>query len=104
MGHFWTIIGGELDHPSGPHFTRVTASLTRSNFQVQTSSNRPQSAYNSILRKSPGFSESGCLLSPAPVDTARSDTLKEAFIVISLVGSMHGSPEDFDRIQHPERG
>jgi len=104
MGHFWTILGGGLDYPSGSHFTRAIASSTRSNCQVQISSRRPQRTYDSILQKSPELAESGRLLSPVPADITRPDTLKAAFkdasTVISLVGLMHGSPEDFDRIQH----
>jgi uncharacterized protein YbjT (DUF2867 family) len=94
----------DLDYPPGSHFTRAIASSTRSNCKVQISSRRPQRIYDSILRKSPELVESGRLLPPVPADITRPDTLKEAFkdasTVISLVGLMHGSPEDFDRIQH----
>ena len=70
---------------------------------MQVSSRRPERAHDSILRNSPELVESGRLLPPLPVDVTRPDTLTEAFknasTVISLVGLMHGSPEDFDRIQ-----
>ncbi|KAF9648494.1 NAD(P)-binding protein [Thelephora ganbajun] len=88
----------------GSHFARAIASSTKSNCQVQISSRHPQKIYDSILRKSPELVESGRLLPPVPGDITRPDTLKEMFkdasTVISLVGLMHGSPEDFDRIQH----
>ena len=94
----------ETDYLSGSHFARAIASSTRSNFQVQVSSRRPGRVYDSILRKSPELAGSGRLLRPLAVDITRPDTLTEVFknasTVISLVGLMHGSPEDFDRIQH----
>lgn len=102
--YFWAIQGGGPDYLPGTHFTRVIASSTKASCQVQISSRRPQNIYDSILRKSPELVESGRLLPPVAADITRPDTLKEAFkeasTVISLVGLMHGSPEDFDRIQH----
>ena len=104
MVRFKVTLGNENDHRLGSHFARAIASSTRSNFQVQVSSRRPERVYDSILRESPELVESGRLLPPFPVDITRPDTLTEAFknasTVISLVGLMHGSPEDFDRIQH----
>ena len=71
---------------------------------MQVSSRRPEGVYDSILRESPEFVDSGRLLPPLPVDITRPDTLTEAFknasTVISLVGLMRGSPADFDRTQH----
>ena len=102
--HFWTIPGGGTDCLPGSHFTRAIASSTKSNRKVQISSRRPQRIYDSILLKSPELVESGRLLPPVAADITRPDTLKDAFkdasTVISLVGLMHGSPEDFDRVQH----
>ena len=103
-GCFWIITNGGPDYPLGTHFTRVVASSTKSNCQVQISSRRPKRIYDSILQKSPELVESGRLLPPVSADITHPDTLKDAFkdasTVISLVGLMHGSPEDFDRIQH----
>ena len=97
------LVGGEADYLSGSHFARAIASSTKSNCRVQISSRRPQRIYDSIQRKSPELVESGRLLPPVAADITRPDTLKDAFkdasTVISLVGLMHGSPEDFDRIQ-----
>ena len=97
-------LGTGADNCSGSHFARAIASSTRSNFQVQVSSRHPERVHASILQKSPELVESGRLLPPLPVDITRPETLTEAFkdasTVISLVGLMHGSPEDFDRIQH----
>ena len=90
--------------PLGSHFARAFASSTQSNYRVQISSRRPQRIYDSILQKSPELLESERLLPPVPADITRPDTLEEAFkdasVVISLVGLMYGSREDFDRIQH----
>ena len=94
----------EVYYLPGSHFTRAIASSTQSDYRVQISSRRPQRIYDSILRKSPELLESGRVLPPVPADITHPDTLKEAFkdasVVISLVGLMHGSREDFDRIQH----
>lgn len=103
-GYFWAVPISRSDYLPGSHFARVIASSTRSDCQVQISSRRPQRVYDSIHQKSPELIESGRLLPPAPADITRPDTLKDAFkdasTVISLVGLMYGSPEDFDRIQH----
>ena len=103
-GHFWTTSGGGTDYLPGSHFTRAIASSTKSNCKVQISSRHPQRIYDTILRKSPELIESGRVLPPVAADIIRPDTLKDAFkdasTVISLVGLMHGSPEDFDRVQH----
>ena len=97
-------IDGRPDYLPGTHFARTIASLTKSSCQVQISSRRPKRIYDSILQKSPELVGSGRLLPPIAADITRPDTLKEAFkdasTVISLVGLMYGSPEDFDRIQH----
>lgn len=102
--YFRFIVRGEPDHLPGSHFARAIASSTKSSCQVQISSRHPQRIYDSILRRSPELVESGRLLPPVPADITRPDTLKEGFkgasTVISLVGLMHGSFEDFDRIQH----
>lgn len=94
----------EVYYLPGSHFARAIASSTQSNLRVQISSRRPQRVHDSILRKSPELLKSGRLLPPAPADITRPDTLEEAFkdasVVISLVGLMYGSHEDFDRVQH----
>jgi uncharacterized protein YbjT (DUF2867 family) len=96
--------GVGTDRLEGSHFTHAIASSTKSSCQVQISSRHPQRIYDSILQKSPDLIASRRLLPPVPADITRPDTLKEVFkdaaTVISLVGLMYGSREDFDRIQH----
>ena len=92
------------DTKPGSHFARVIASSTKSNCQVQISSRSPKRIYDTILQTSPELVASGRLLPPVSADITHPDTLKRAFegatTVISLVGLMYGSREDFDRIQH----
>ncbi|KAL0951514.1 hypothetical protein HGRIS_008199 [Hohenbuehelia grisea] len=67
--------------------------------RIQISSRNPEKLHSSLKATIP----SSILLPPVSLDITRSDTLKKAFkdadVIVSLVGIMHGSPEDFERIQ-----
>ena len=67
--------------------------------RIQVSSRHPQSTYTQLTRDIPQEH----LLPPIPIDITNPQTLRQAFdnadVVVSLVGILHGSPEQFDKIQ-----
>lgn len=79
----------------------MAASSGEPSLAVQISSRNPSRIWT-ILHSDSDLPKDR-LLPPAPVDITRPHTLNDAFkgasVVISLVGIMHGSPADFQRIQ-----
>ncbi|KAH7909782.1 hypothetical protein BJ138DRAFT_1066393 [Hygrophoropsis aurantiaca] len=69
--------------------------------RVQISSRHPEKIHG-VLNASPSLDRTR-LLSPRAVDITKPETLNAAFagadVIVSLVGIMNGSPEDFERIQ-----
>lgn len=67
--------------------------------RIQISSRNPQTLHAKLVKEVP----KNCLLSPVPLDITKPDTLvpafKDASVVVSLVGLMHGRPQEFDDIQ-----
>ena len=92
------------DHltPSGSNIARAIATASTPNRLVQVSSRRPDRVYRSLLDALPADAQRR-LLPPKVVDVTEPSTLASAFqnanVVVSLVGIMHGSPADFERIQ-----
>lgn len=88
-----------LLYPVGKH---IATALSRASsagavtHQIQLASLHPEKLY-SALKSTHG------IIPPATIDITDESTLLPAFsgasLVVSLVGIMHGSPEDFDRIQ-----
>lgn len=81
--------------------SNIAKALATSNVphQVQISSRSPQRTFDGLRR----VITAEQLLPPAAADVTKPDSLLKAFrgadLVVSLVGVMHGSPEDFERIQ-----
>ncbi|KAK2461570.1 hypothetical protein APHAL10511_006033 [Amanita phalloides] len=73
-----------------------TRSLPRA---IQVSSRHPDKTHAALLQSIP----TSKLLPPVPIDVTKPESLLPAFrdakVVVSLVGLLMGSPEDFDRIQ-----
>ncbi|KAE9400583.1 nucleoside-diphosphate-sugar epimerase [Gymnopus androsaceus JB14] len=88
----------------GLHCKHITIALTHASLrhQIQLSSRRPQRLY-AALQNELSEDEALKLLPPVPIDITSSSSLLPAFsgasLVVSLVGIMHGSEADFDRIQ-----
>ncbi|KAF5388462.1 hypothetical protein D9757_004628 [Collybiopsis confluens] len=83
----------------GKHISRalITPAFPGSpTHQVQLASRNPQKT-NSVSKESPG------ILEPSQIDITNESSLVPAFsnasLVVSLVGIMHGTSADFDRIQ-----
>jgi uncharacterized protein YbjT (DUF2867 family) len=86
-------------HP-GRHIGQAIANSTYSNCSVQISSRDPQRIHAAIKQQV----LPNRLLAPVSVDVTKPATLEAAFqdasMVVSLVGIMHGTPADFEAIQH----
>lgn len=96
LGHFTTIDAYNCSNMSlGSNIARTLAAGNASR-QIQISSRHPQKTLDALNNASSQFSA-------VPLDITKPETLKFAFrdaaVVISLVGIMHGSPSDFERIQ-----
>ena len=67
------------------------------------SSRRPEKAWKALHSEIASLVPHNCLLPPVPVDITKPSTIKEAFkdasVVVSLVGIMHGTSQDFETIQ-----
>ncbi|KZP25437.1 NAD(P)-binding protein [Athelia psychrophila] len=88
----------------GSNIAKVLAArtaLTPNARRVQISSRSPENVHASLERDSDV--DAGSLLPPVAVDITKPNTLAPSFkganVVISLVGIMHGTPSDFERIQ-----
>ncbi|KAF9481665.1 NAD(P)-binding protein [Pholiota conissans] len=85
----------------GRHIAKAVVNSSHTASKVQISSRHPQRIWEA-MNADPAIPNTR-LLPPVPVDVTSSSTLQEAFqdasIVVSLVGIMHGSPQDFERIQ-----
>lgn len=84
----------------GRHIGQAIASSAQSNCSIQISSRHPQRIHDAIKPNVPPSR----LLTPVAVDITKPTTLEAAFqdasMVVSLVGIMHGTPADFETIQH----
>ncbi|KAF9537814.1 NAD(P)-binding protein [Agrocybe pediades] len=89
----------------GRHIAKAVISSPKSigdsDVQVQVSSRRPRKVWESLVAEEKLSTHS--LLPPVPIDITDPATLDPALqhakIVISLVGIMHGSPQDFENVQ-----
>ncbi|KAF8973652.1 hypothetical protein BDZ97DRAFT_1648366 [Flammula alnicola] len=85
----------------GRHISKAIAASTDSRSAVQVSSRNPQKVWGALQNDTSIPQER--LLPPVPVDITKPSTIKEAFkdasMVVSLVGIIHGSPQDFEAIQ-----
>ncbi|EGO05325.1 hypothetical protein SERLA73DRAFT_44019 [Serpula lacrymans var. lacrymans S7.3] len=86
----------------GSHIAKTIAAAQGSNFPnrlVQLSSRHPQTVHAALET----VIDHRRLLPPQAVDITKPQTLDAAFhganVVVSLVGIMNGTPEDFERIQ-----
>lgn len=80
--------------------TQITRTLCRTSaIRVQLASRAPQRSYDALKATISGSS----LLPPVSADVKSLPTLlsafKDATLVVSLVGIMHGTPQDFEDIQ-----
>ncbi|KJA25843.1 hypothetical protein HYPSUDRAFT_37330 [Hypholoma sublateritium FD-334 SS-4] len=86
---------------SGRHISKALATSTAASNRVQISSRNPRTVWEA-MQSDPTIPKDR-LLPPVSVDITNPSTLESAFkdarMVISLVGIMHGSPQDFERIQ-----
>ncbi|CAL1704114.1 unnamed protein product [Somion occarium] len=80
----------------------VGANAARNRRVVQLSSRHPEKVHQSALQSLP-HEQQARLLPPVSVDITQPDTLtpalQDASVVVSLVGILHGTEADFDRIQ-----
>ena len=83
----------------GRHICKALAESSVALNKIQISSRNPRAVWEALQLSIP----KDRLLPPVSVDITDPSTLpsalKDANIVISLVGIMHGSPQDFERIQ-----
>ncbi|KAF9532128.1 hypothetical protein CPB83DRAFT_760293 [Crepidotus variabilis] len=83
----------------GKYIAKEIAASTTSR-SIQVSSRQPQHIHEILSGE--GIAKDRLLL-PITIDVTNRDTLRLAFenasVVVSLVGVMHGSPQDFDNIQ-----
>lgn len=90
-----------LRQDTGSYITKAIVTSHSSGVirQLQLSSRNPNSSQDSLASQLP----TGSLLPPVAVDITTPESLTTAFesaqVVISLVGIMNGSPQDFERIQ-----
>ncbi|THH33163.1 hypothetical protein EUX98_g1068 [Antrodiella citrinella] len=86
----------------GSNIARAIATANNPTRMVQISSRRPEKIYRSLYDSLPEASRKQ-LLPPKAADVTDPTTLARAFqgadVVVSLVGIMHGTPADFERIQ-----
>ncbi|THV07638.1 NAD(P)-binding protein [Dendrothele bispora CBS 962.96] len=84
----------------GSHIARVLACATNPIRNVQIASRSPTKLYQKLSETVPVPER---LLPPASVDITKPESLqpvfKDASVVVSLVGIMHGTPQDFEQIQ-----
>ncbi|KAK7465355.1 hypothetical protein VKT23_005334 [Stygiomarasmius scandens] len=84
----------------GFHIARVLTSAANPIRNVQIASRHPSRLYQQLKDTLPVTER---LLQPASVDITKPETLgsvfKDASVVVSLVGIMHGTPQDFENIQ-----
>ncbi|KIM47775.1 hypothetical protein M413DRAFT_417151 [Hebeloma cylindrosporum] len=94
---------GFLGRHIGKVLLNSRGSESGSSFQVQMSSRRPEKIWEALHSEIAGMVPHNRLLPPVAVDITRPLTIKEAFkdasVVVSLVGIMHGALQDFERIQ-----
>lgn len=88
------------DRNTGSNIARVIAtSTTGPKRRVQISSRSPQKVHSSLKASVPADR----LLDPFPLDVTKPSTLADAFkgadVVVSLVGIMDGTPQQFEDIQ-----
>jgi len=90
-----------LTFTKGRHIARQVASNNTVPRQVQSTSRHPERIFNT-LQSDPDVPNNR-LLPAARVDVTDPTSLKAAFrdadVVVSLVGIMHGTPQDFENIQ-----
>lgn len=87
-------------HNVGSSIARIIATSNLSlGRRVQISSRKPDKLHTSLKRIIP----EDALLPPVPLNITKPESLipafKDADVVVSLVGLMHGSPRDFEEIQ-----
>lgn len=84
----------------GTCIAKEIAACTSFPRQIQMSSRQPQKAYETLTMDRTAKTR---LLPPVAVDIRNRDSLRPAFenasVVVSLVGILHGSPQDFNSIQ-----
>ncbi|KAJ3721664.1 nucleoside-diphosphate-sugar epimerase [Lentinula raphanica] len=90
----------ELTSYTGKHIAQTLASRSTLTHHIQLASRNPQKLH-ALLKETLPYPPR--ILPPATIDITNSSTLLPAFsgasLVVSLVGIMHGSPADFERIQ-----
>uniref|UniRef100_A0A0W0FGB6 NAD-dependent epimerase/dehydratase domain-containing protein n=1 Tax=Moniliophthora roreri TaxID=221103 RepID=A0A0W0FGB6_MONRR len=83
----------------GSHIAQALGTSTAIKHCVQLASRNPVKTYSILEHRLPADR----LLSPATVDITKPLTLTSTFqnaaVVVSLVGIMHGTPQDFENIQ-----
>ncbi|KAK7059218.1 hypothetical protein VNI00_001845 [Paramarasmius palmivorus] len=83
----------------GSHIARALATSTAVRHRVQLASRSPTKIHAILKQQLPADR----LLSPETVDVTKPNTLipalQDASVVVSLVGIMHGTPQDFENIQ-----
>lgn len=86
---------------AGRHIAKSIITHGKSSVKVQISSRNPSKVLESL--KADDNISKDCLLPAVSVDITEPSTIEPAFqdasVVVSLVGIMHGSPQDFERIQ-----
>lgn len=86
---------------SGRHISKALVISTVASNRVQLSSRNPGAVWGAL--QSDATVPKDRLLPPVSVDITDPSTLESAFedasMVISLVGIMHGTPQDFGRVQ-----
>ena len=88
--------------PKGTNIAKAIVTAKSPLRKVQVSSRKPDRIYEQLKQSLPLEAQQR-LLQPTAADVTKPDTLSAAFqdadVVVSLVGILHGTPSDFERIQ-----
>lgn len=91
-----------LTVPKGSNIAKAIVTTKSPLRKVQMSSRKPDRIHEKLKQSLPLEAQQR-LLQPKAADVTKPDTLAAAFqdadIVVSLVGILHGTPSDFERIQ-----